>query len=123
MWGQRAAEDLDYRSATEGFALAVAVLPEMAWHGLDDSERRHQLEQWGDLGTSAAACAIGDCDAQRATQLLELGRAVMWTQLLQARGELRLQDISPDLAIRLTQIRNLLDSDASAALGLAILGR
>jgi len=121
MWGRRAAEDLDYRSATEGFALAVTLLPEIAWHGLDDSERRHQLELWGGLGTSAAACAISDRDARRATQLLEHGRAVMWTQLLQARGELgALQDISPDLAIRLTQIRNLLDSDASASLGLGI---
>lgn len=121
MWGRRAAEDLDYPSAIEGFALAVTLLPEIAWHGLDDSERRHQLEQWGGLGTSAAACAISDRDALRAIQLLEHGRAVMWTQLLQARGELNaLQDRSPGLAIRLTQIRNLLDSDASASLGLGI---
>ena len=79
------------------------------------------MEQWGGLGTSAAACAISDRDARRATQLLEHGRAVMWTQLLQARGELSaLQDISPGMAIRLTQIRSLLDTDPSASLGLGI---
>lgn len=99
------------RDGADGFAQAVALLPEVAWHGLDRVSRERQLAHSHGLAANAAACAIAAGRPRRAVELLEQGRSVLWSQALALRGDLsRLADVAPRLAERLSTIRSGLDA-------------
>ncbi|MEU0100368.1 hypothetical protein [Streptomyces sp. NPDC006267] len=93
----------------------VELLPLLAWHGLEWTSRERLLTEWPGLVRDAAAAAIDSLRLPRAVEQLEQGRAVMWSQLLAVRGDLtRLSAEHPDLAERLTDIRNELDKASPA---------
>lgn len=93
----------------------VDLLPLLAWHGLERASREHLLTQWPGLVRDSAAAAVDALRLPRAIERLEHGRAVMWSQLLTVRGDLtRLSAQHPDLAERLTDIRNELDKPSPA---------
>lgn len=109
-WGRLAA---DYGTATTAFGYAVDLLPILAWHGLDTSERLSYLGAVGltGLASEAAAYAIADRRPDRAIQFLEHGRGVLLGQLLNLRTDLSaLAADHPGLAEELTTIRTRLDS-------------
>jgi tetratricopeptide (TPR) repeat protein len=122
-WGLKAAEAGRHHLAAEGLAEAVGLLPLVAWHGLGRATREEQLGEPAGLPGDAAAYAVLDGHPDRAVELLEQGRSVLWTQALNLRSDLaRLADSYPDLASRIQGIRATLDTpppDAiSPALGL-----
>jgi tetratricopeptide (TPR) repeat protein len=97
-------------AGADGFAQAVALMPQVAWHGLNRDSRERQLAHWHGLASNAAACAIADGRVDLAVELLEQGRSVLWTQALALRGDLsQLADLAPHLAERLSTIRSSLD--------------
>jgi hypothetical protein len=60
----------------------------------------------------AAACALAARHASGALTWLKGGRAVLWSQLLEARSDLgRLADHRPDLALRAQALSALLDDE------------
>ena len=109
-WGVLALEAGDATGASDGFATAVALLPMAAWHGLDRATQEEHLEGWTGLTADAAAAAVAVGQPDRAVELLEQGRLMLWTHALHLRSDLtRLRDRAPGLAARLEEIRQLLD--------------
>jgi len=116
-WGRRAFETGHLETAVDGFAVAVGLLPQVAWHGLDRATREDQLSRWSGLAADAAACAVAAGKPHRAVELLEHGRSVLWSQALHIRSDLsRLTEADPELAARLNQSRQILDQPLSDAI-------
>ena len=118
-WGAVAADYGRMSTACQGYEVAVGLLPEVAWHGLDRTTREEQLSRWAGLAADAAACMIQDGRPTLAVELLEQGRSVLWTQALNLRSDLtQLAEIAPELASRLDSIRAILDSPIAQATAL-----
>jgi tetratricopeptide (TPR) repeat protein len=96
--------------AADGYAAAVELLPLLAWPGVARHSREQLLANWGGLAADAAASAIAAGQPERAVELLEQGRAVLWSQLLEIRTDLTtLHENHPDLAAKLDAARAALD--------------
>ncbi|MFI6035052.1 CHAT domain-containing protein [Streptomyces sp. NPDC051315] len=119
-WGGLAAELGDWPRATEGMATAVELLPLLAWRGLDRAQRERLLADCAGLAQNAAAAALAAGRPEEAVELLERGRSVLWSQLLEQNTELdALRAAAPALAARLDQVRSALDaSDGAGAAAL-----
>jgi hypothetical protein len=116
-WGRCAASSGRTREAAEGYEAAVSLLPSVAWHGLDRATRQRQLEQSANLAADAAVCAALDGHADRAVELAEQSRSLLWTQALNLRSDLsELAERAPDLAERLTLVGTALSSPSSGAM-------
>jgi hypothetical protein len=81
----------EWDSAHEAYSLAIPLLSEVAWMGLDPSARLHELSRTPqDLANDAAACAIqlsevatdSKCQVflESAVETLDHGRSVFWSQ-------------------------------------------
>ncbi|MFJ9121903.1 CHAT domain-containing protein [Streptomyces sp. NPDC102394] len=110
----------DHRGAAERYARAVELLPMTAWQGADRaSVETHLTEARGLASDAAAARLAADGNAEAALVLLESGRGVMWTRMLQLRSEsTALQREHPELAARLAEIASrltLLDGSGEGA--------
>ncbi|QXV57811.1 CHAT domain-containing protein [Amycolatopsis sp. TNS106] len=88
LWAETAVRHRDWTSATEAFGVAVALLPHVAWHGIERDARERRLTMWEGLARVAAAAALEAGDPGRAVELLEQGRSVLWSQALQTRDDL-----------------------------------
>jgi tetratricopeptide (TPR) repeat protein len=109
-WANAAHEIGDFVTAADGYAAGVELLPQLAWHGVDRGTREDQLADWNWLATDAAACCVQAGQPERAVELLEQGRSVLWGQTLHLRGDLSaLRAVRPEIARRLDEIRRLLD--------------
>ena len=101
---------------------AVHLAPEIAPRRMRQPEQRDAIKSATGLADNAAALALLAPDrpaeqrAERALSLLEAGRAVLLSQLLDTRGDLTgLRTLHPELAARFTASRDLLDGDADRA--------
>lgn len=111
LWARAAAHADRFDSAADGFAAAVRLLPQFAWHGLPRAVREERVAEWSGLAADAAACAIRAGRPERAVELLEAGRSVLWAQLFNLRTDLTdLAEREPGLADRLDRIRTALDA-------------
>ena len=119
-WGHAAAAQRRFELAEEGFGAAVSLLPLLAWRGLDRRSQEQALARLPGIACDAAACAIAAGHPEHAVELLEHGRSVLWSQLLQLRGEHDdLRIASPELAGRLDALRAALDqADGQSGLGM-----
>lgn len=100
----------DWLTAANAFAEAVALLPLVAWRGLARSDAERLLTRWPSVASDAAACAIAVGQPERAVELLDHGRSVLWGQVLDTRTDLAtLRAVHPDLAARLSAVRDQLD--------------
>ncbi|MFI8965995.1 CHAT domain-containing protein [Streptomyces sp. NPDC053493] len=101
-----------WASGAEGLGLAVELMPLVAWRGVAHHDQRTFLADLHELAVDAAAAAVGAGRPERAVELLERGRTVMWSQLLDLRttelSRLRAED--PETFARLDAIREELDS-------------
>jgi hypothetical protein len=97
------------RVALEAAKDAVALLPIVAWRGLTWPSRAGQLTNWQNVAVDAAALAAPR--PADAAVLVEHGRGVLWTQMLDARRDLdEVQGRAPELAERLSRIGTQLDA-------------
>ncbi|MFE0477218.1 CHAT domain-containing protein [Streptomyces sp. NPDC058947] len=71
----------DYRTAIE------QLLPRLADRGIPRTSRLAQIAQLPLLASDAAAAAIAADDLRGAVRLLEQGRSVIWSQLMQTRAD------------------------------------
>jgi tetratricopeptide (TPR) repeat protein len=85
--GLSLAEQKRWKEADARFAVAVSLLPEVAWHGLDRSSQEERLAEGTDLPALAAAHAVQAGDTVGAVTRLEVGRSVMWQHLLRVTGK------------------------------------
>jgi tetratricopeptide (TPR) repeat protein len=109
-WGRGAFYAGDNDAGADGYAAAVELLPQVAWHGQDQRTREEHLAGWTGLAADAAACAVSAGQHRRAVELLEAGRSLIWTQELHLRSDLgRLAERAPGLAAELEHARTDLD--------------
>ena len=105
-----AATQSQWDEAAAGYSEAVDLLPFLAWRGSGQAGRSEALADWAGLASDAAACAIASGQNHRAVELLEQGRAVLWSQLLETRTDLdSLRRDHPPLAAELDRVRSGLD--------------
>ena len=117
-WAQAARDEGLASQAEAAHAAIASLLPLLAWRGLDRATQEYQLGVWGSLATDAAAWAITAEHPEHAIELLEAGRTILWSQLLQTRDETDdLRAAHPDLAERLDQARARLDGRGPAEPG------
>ncbi|MGW2113188.1 CHAT domain-containing protein [Streptomyces sp. NPDC001948] len=110
-WGRVAAGHGQWRTALDGYAAAIELLPSLASPGVDREVREQRLARWSGLAAEAASCAIAAGDTGRALELLEQGRGVLWSQLLDTRGDMDLlRATAPDIADRLAEVEAALDT-------------
>ena len=104
-WGRLAAKLGDNRRATDGFTLAMELLPQVTPRYLERSDAEHWLSRFAGLASDAAACALNDGDVERAVTVLELGRGVLLADTIEARGDLtELRERAPEWADRFVQL-------------------
>lgn len=112
-WGEAAAAAGDAADAAAGYATAVALLPVLAWRGLDRAVREQHLWRWSGLASDACAWALRTGDPRRAVELLEQGRSITWNQVVQTRADLTAaRAAAPELVARLDELRAALDAPA-----------
>ncbi|ROQ94229.1 tetratricopeptide repeat protein [Streptomyces sp. 2132.2] len=95
---------------------AVRLMPQMTGRRLERHDRQDAIGDTAGLVAAAAAFVLADPGgsahgrAERALGLLEVGRAVMFGQALDHRGDLTdLRERHPELARRFTELRDGLD--------------
>ncbi|MER6348752.1 hypothetical protein ACWC10_04635 [Streptomyces sp. NPDC001595] len=109
-WARLALSRGDFPSALAASEAAAALLPLVAWRGLSRDGQETVLAELSWWAADAAAAAVSAGRPERALELLEDGRAVMWSQLLQLRSDLELlHATAPELAARLHEIRHALE--------------
>ena len=87
-WGANAANLEDWAEAAEGFTQAVRLLGEVAPRWLARADQESQLAVLKGLGQDAAAACLEAGLPDRAVELLEQGRGVLFAQLLDSRTDL-----------------------------------
>ena len=112
--GRLAATGRMLDEALTGFSDAVHLMEAAAWAGLGPPEQYRLLSELNGLPMDAAAMAIEAGRLEEAIDLLERGRGVLLTRLLEApslHAQLRSRD--PELAEALSWVQNALDADAT----------
>ncbi|GAB4588115.1 CHAT domain-containing protein [Nocardia sp. IFM 10818] len=99
-WARAAVDCSAGEDAHAGYRTAVELLPRVVLRGLPRVDSEHQLGEWTGLAAEAAAHAIAIGRPEAAVELLEQGRAVLWSRLLVDRGDLaELRRRREDLAV------------------------
>ncbi|KAF8497990.1 CHAT domain-containing protein, partial [Gautieria morchelliformis] len=89
----------------EAYAIAIDLLPQLAWMGLPITDRHYQLLDSSRVVRDAAAAAVKVGQYNTAVEWLDQGRSIIWGQLLQLRSPVDdLRHERPELANRLEQI-------------------
>jgi hypothetical protein len=103
-WGYYAQ---DAANAAAGFDAAEGLLQQAVWPGLGPSAQVRRLARRPELTVDAAAAQITAGQPERAVEILEQGRVLMWSQRVALRSASldRLRDADPELFQRLTAIR------------------
>ncbi|GAA0434314.1 hypothetical protein Aca07nite_00770 [Actinoplanes capillaceus] len=109
-WGNAARWLDDLPEVQAAFTYAVGLLAPLAWRGISRVSQETALSHWSGAGPQASAAALANQDPGSAVELLERGRGVLWTGLLDTRSSLDdLTDRAPDLAAELVRVRRGLD--------------
>jgi tetratricopeptide (TPR) repeat protein len=119
-WGRRAMADTPgSETAAQAYARAVELLPVVAWRGLDRTSQERVLKDAGEaVAADAAAAQLAAGHPDRALELLELGRGVLWSQTLDIRTDLQaIEAADCELARELTRVRTLLEGELHHAPG------
>ncbi|KZT58110.1 hypothetical protein CALCODRAFT_517028 [Calocera cornea HHB12733] len=114
----RAGGILAYRTncvwaAAKGFCTAVALLPRLAWIGMNTRDRQKKVTfATGLLACNAAAAAIEIRNPEHAVELLEHGRSIIWRSILDLRTDIQeLTAAHPPLAAELLVVAQALEYD------------
>ncbi|GAA4468531.1 CHAT domain-containing protein [Phytohabitans houttuyneae] len=115
-WGDSAALLGRWQDAAEGYAAAVRLLPLLAWPGASWASRERLLAEYHGLASTAAACTVAAGFPDRAVEILERGRGVLWFHLLASQTTPSKVSARPELAGRLAELRTELDQLANPTL-------
>ncbi|MGW3645629.1 CHAT domain-containing protein [Streptomyces sp. NPDC000878] len=108
--GALALERGDTEAALAFLEQAVLLMPLLAWRGIPRADQERRLTELAGVASVAAAAAVAVGRPERAVELLEQGRSVLWSQILDTREDLTaLRAVRPDLVDRLTEVRAALD--------------
>ncbi|GHE92757.1 hypothetical protein GCM10014715_56520 [Streptomyces spiralis] len=89
----------------------MELMPLVAWVGAPRTVREAVLEDESVLVPMAALAALEAGRPADAVEFLELGRSVLWSQSLDLRTDLaEIEEADPELAARLAEVREALDS-------------
>jgi len=111
-WAGIAMEAGDRAGALEASCKAVTLLREFGWAGLDRDDQVQSIRDGQAMPRDAAALAIDTGQPERAVELLEGGRSVLWASTLHLRGDLAtLTDRAR--ATELEQVRATLNEDGT----------
>lgn len=112
----------DFALAADLLEAAVLALPELAPRRMRREEQQETMETASGIVGDAAAMVLSDplpppaARARRALSLLEMGRSVLLSRRLHARGDLAgLHEVRPGLAARFAALCDLLDGDVEHA--------
>lgn len=98
--------DRDAEAAMSGYSAAVALLGQVAWHGLKQADRERHLSRLRNVAQDASASALSTAQPDSAIELLEQGRSVIWSQYLQYSADLTaLRTSAPTIAERLHEVQ------------------
>lgn len=86
----------------DAYRLMIAILPLVAFFGLNPRSRLRALEKASELASDAAFCAVQVNRVTDALEVLEEGRAVFWAQHLRLRA--RADGIPDDITRQLTSV-------------------
>ncbi|RFN52885.1 hypothetical protein FIE12Z_2898 [Fusarium flagelliforme] len=102
----------DWKQAHFLLKAAVKLLGLVSPRALAHVDKQHLLRQFSGLASTAAAvCLNVGVEPVEALQLLEAGRGIITTQLLEMRSDVTdLEEQYPDLAARFIALRSLLDA-------------
>ncbi|MGY1584897.1 CHAT domain-containing protein [Streptomyces sp. MN13] len=108
------AEHASSPDALRAYQLAVELLPLLAWRNATDPHGRQEvLADHSGTAREGAACALDVGRPDLAVELLEHGRAVMWSQRLQLHTSLTsLWGADPGLAAELEEVQTALAAGA-----------
>ncbi|KUO11281.1 hypothetical protein [Streptomyces sp. DSM 15324] len=107
--GDRAAADGDWTSALASYEDAVALLERLVSRRISRRSRERQLSGHVHLAGDAAAGALRGGAPERAVALLERGRGVLWSQILDLVPDPEFAARHPELAGRLADVASALD--------------
>lgn len=96
-----------YRAYRHG----VELLPQLAWRGIETRDQESMIAEQTGLASQAAERALEAGRAEDAVEVLEMGRGVFWSQILDLRSDLKeLRTQYPERARRLEDLRAVIDS-------------
>ncbi|XVS61693.1 CHAT domain-containing protein [Actinosynnema sp. CA-299493] len=99
----------DWEGAVRAHAEAIELFPLLASRGLVRTDQERRLAGLGDLVGSAASAAVQAGDPTRAATLLDHGRGILFSQVLENRDDFTdLADRHPALAEELRSVRDVL---------------
>jgi hypothetical protein len=95
----------------QAYRQGVELLPLLAWRGIGNQDQESLISENSDLASRAAEFALEAEDANGAVEVLEMGRGVLWAQILDLRSDLEaLHAQDPELARRLETLRAIIDA-------------
>lgn len=95
----------------QAYRQGVELLPLLAWRGIGNRDQESLISENTDLASRAAEFALEAEDANGAVEVLEMGRGVLWAQMLDLRSDLEaLHTQDPELARRLDNLRTIIDA-------------
>jgi hypothetical protein len=101
--------------ALEGYAVAVHLLATSVWNAADRPSRERQIAYWAYLGGACRGIAAAADRPERAIELFEQGRALLWSQLGGRDDTTALRAVAKPLAERLVALRSQLDLNVGLA--------
>jgi tetratricopeptide (TPR) repeat protein len=111
-WGWAATAAQQQAEAVQAYSVAVDLAALVASRQVDRTDQERRLATLSGLGSAAAAACLQDGQADRAVELFEQGRAIMFSQTLDARSDLGgLHDEHPTLAEEFARCREAIDID------------
>ncbi len=123
-WGAVAVAGRDWPQAVAGYAAAIGLLARVATRGLERSDQEYWLAELAGLGVQAAACCLEAGQPDRAAQLWEQGRGVLFGQALDTRTDVtRLTERHPQLAAAFIRLRDELNAVPGAGRSGGAVGR
>ncbi|EEB93415.1 hypothetical protein MPER_07929 [Moniliophthora perniciosa FA553] len=71
-----------YKDALEGYCMALDLMPEVLWFGLEMNDRTVRMSKFNlaSIAADAAACSLSIGNPELAIELLEQGRSLLWSQ-------------------------------------------
>lgn len=113
-WAHAATDAGQSDSVVPAWSAVVELLPLLAWHGLDRGDQERLLAERFGVTSFGAAAVLEAAHPERALELLEHGRGVLWAQSLDLRADLgRVRETAPAAAERMEHIRTELDRATS----------